>query len=174
MAYLLMIIPPREFKDEEFFDTKEILERQGHDITTASTHEGSCLGVRGGVVDAEIVLSDVRVKDYDGVLFIGEIGAMLFFYDRIVENIILEARMKNILIGAIGYAPVVLANSGILDGVRATVDSSKIDDIEDQGAIYTEETVTEDQGIITADNARNTKQFAEKLNEYFKLQEQMA
>jgi protease I len=174
MAYLLMIIPPKEFKDEEFFDTKEILEDHGHDITTASTHEGSCLGVRGGIVDAEIALSDVRVKDYDGVIFIGEIGAMMFFFDRVVQNIILDARLKNKLIGAIGYAPVVLANSGVLDGIRATVDSSKIDDIEDQGAIYTEEAVTEDQGIITADNARHTKKFATKMNEYFELHEQMA
>jgi protease I len=173
MAYLLMIIPPREFKDEEFFETKKILEENGHDITTASTHEGSCLGVRGGVIDAEIALSDVRVKDYDGVVFIGEIGAMLFFFDRVIQNIILEARMKNKLIGAIGYAPVVLANSGILDGIRATVDTSKVDDIEDQGAIYTEEEVTEDQGIITADNAKNTTKFAEKLNEYLHLHEHM-
>jgi protease I len=174
MAYLLMIIPPKEFKDEEFFDTKEILEDCGHDVTTASSQEGSCIGVRGGIVDAEIAISDVRVKDYDGFIFIGEIGAMVFFFDRVIQNIIVEARNKNKLIAAIGYAPVVIANSGILEGIRATVDSSKVDDIEDQGAIYSDECVTQDQGIITADNARNTKKFAEQMNIYLEHHEQMA
>ena len=58
MSYILMIIPPERFRDEELFVTKEELEKFGHKITVASTKKGDCPGSRGGFAEAEYDINE--------------------------------------------------------------------------------------------------------------------
>jgi protease I len=174
MADIILVIPPNNFREEEVYETKEILTDFGHDVQTASLQEGICVGERGNAMEAEMAISDVAIDDFEGIVFIGESGASVFFHDHNALQLAIDARKKQKLIGGIGFGPVILANSGILDGLHATVDRSKIEDIEDQGAIYSGEQVTVDDRVITGSSVGATREFARTLSKFLLLEDQKA
>jgi protease I len=174
MSIVLLVVPPKEFNDIEFFEVKEQLIHSDHEITIASTHEGNCVSSRGDIIEAELSLHEIQIQDYDGVVFIGGHGSMIYFYDRIALQILIDARSLRRMVGALCFATVILANSGVLDGIRATTDVSKIDEIEDQGAIFTGDPVTIDDGIITANGPNSSKEFGKTISLYLMNQEQLA
>jgi protease I len=157
---VLMIIAPENFRDEEYFDTKQVLESYGAKVTTASSKSGSVRSMFGKTVNVENSLSDIDVKKYDAVVFIGGSGAEVYFDNKYALKIAEDAYKNNKVVAAICIAPVILANAGILDGKKATVwDGEYVDKLEEGGATYTGESVTKDGKIITANGPHAAKQF---------------
>ena len=82
---VLIVIANHHFFYREYGDPRQELERAGIRVTVAAgrkgpcrPHEGSGQGPDGGVVQADIALSDVKAKDYDAVLFSGGWGASAY------------------------------------------------------------------------------------------------
>jgi hypothetical protein len=62
---VLMAIPPTQFRDEEFFEPKKILEAEGATVTVASTTARMCHGTQGGFIHSTIAIADAKAEDYD-------------------------------------------------------------------------------------------------------------
>src|SRR5688572_13837254 len=57
---VLMVIPHTQFRDEEFFQPKQILETEGAAVTVASTTVRTCHGTLGGTVQSQIAIADAK------------------------------------------------------------------------------------------------------------------
>ncbi|MFO0978057.1 MAG: DJ-1/PfpI family protein [Planctomycetaceae bacterium] len=82
---VLIVIASHHFFYREYADPKSELERAGIQVTVAAgrkgrsqPHSGSGEGSDGGIVTPDIALSDVKVADYDAVLFSGGWGASMY------------------------------------------------------------------------------------------------
>ena len=162
---ILMIIAPENFRDEEYFQPKEIFLKSGAEVTTASLKTGKIKGMLGGIAEAEITLDDVNVAYYDAIIFSGGSGATVYFDNEKALRIAKEAFEKGKVVGAICIAPAILANAGILKGKNATVwksdETLKI--FEEQGVNYTGKDVEVAGNIITANGPHAAKEFAYEI-----------
>jgi SagB-type dehydrogenase family enzyme len=147
----VLIIAGENFQDEEFFLTQRALEAAGVETVIASTRLGPVRGMLGGVAEVRVLVNQLRVDDFDAIIFIGGSGAALqYFGNPAALNIASEAARKRKVLAAISIAPTILANAGVLTGVRATSFLSEQARLVQAGAIYTGAPVERDRFIITA------------------------
>jgi len=161
----LMIIAPNDFRDEELFQPKEILEESGIKVTVASRSLSSARGMLGGKITPDIKIDDVDVSNFDAIVFVGGRGASMYWDDSVAHKIARQAHSLNKVLAAICIAPVTLANSGLLKGKRATVWSSEATKIKLKGAIYTGKPLEKDGNIITASGPAAARDFGKEIVE---------
>lgn len=167
---IAMVIAFKEFRDEEYFIPKNILEAAGAKIITASSSLGKAVGTLGGEAEVDILFEDLKPADYDAILFIGGPGAANYIDDEKCHQIARETVEQNKILGAICIGPLILAKAGVLEGKKATVwssimDKSAVKMLKKAGADYLPESVVVDGKIITASGPLAAKQFAEKIIE---------
>ena len=160
-----MIVAPQNFRDEELIHTRDELERAGGNVTVASTTTGIVTGMFGAKTKPDITLDQIRVDDYDAVVFVGGSGSEVYFNNQTALNIARETANKNKLLTAICIAPSILANANLLHGKRATVwaGDKYINILRSKGAEYTGESVTQDGKIITANGPEAARQFGKTI-----------
>lgn len=159
----VLIIASCNFRDEELLETKYELEKANVDTVIASTKIGVIKGMYGAEAQAAILVNDIVVDDYDAIIFVGGSGAKEYFDSRVALNIARQAKDKGKVLAAICIAPTVLANAGVLDGVRATCFSTEKFKLKEAGAKYTGADVERDGLVITADGPRAATQFGKTI-----------
>ncbi len=159
----VFIISPYDFRDEELFEPKKVLEAEGISVTIASTTLEACLGKLGGEVVPDVLLSAVVVADYDAIVFIGGPGCLCYWDDPIAHVLVNDTVIADKVLGAICSAPVTLANAGVLKGKRATCYKGDQSRLEDKDVLYTGDRVTFDGNIITANGPDSSTQFGHSL-----------
>ncbi len=166
-ASILMVIAPKDFRDEELLDVREALEGAGASVKVASTTIAECKGMYGAKVSPDLLLADADAADYDAVVFVGGTGAEALFDEAQAVVLAKSADQADKVVGAICIAPVILANAGVLEGRMATVwpGGRERKALEEGGAIYTGDEVTQDTNIVTGDGPRAADAFAELLIE---------
>jgi len=165
-----MIIAFRDFRDAEYFVPKEILEKAGAKITTASTKLGTAIGADGGDTEVDLLIENLNVADFDAIVFIGGPGALDYLDNENSYKVVRETITQNKILGSICISPVILAKAGVLSGKRATVWSSPMDRgpvkiLKENGAIYEDKDVVQDGKIITANGPGAAEEFGQKLVE---------
>ena len=168
MKKIAIIIAFKDFRDEEYFETKEVLENNGFKTKTFSNEKGIAIGKFGGEVEINQNLNDLNIKDFDAIIFIGGPGAIPLLNNIDSYNIIQKANNAKKLIAAICIAPVILAQAGILENKNATVWSSNMDKsaikiLKKNKAIFKEELTILDGNIITANGPEAINAFAEEI-----------
>jgi len=165
---VLMIVPKQDFRDEELFVSKEIIEDAGYEVDIASSSTGYCFGMLGHNVEAAKSLDGIRVADYKAIVFIGGAGAKEYWYDNRALSIAQDAIKEEVVLAAICIAPVTLANAGVLEGRDATVSALFKDKIIAKGAIYSGSGIEVDANIITASGPSSSEGFGYKIVELLK------
>jgi len=163
MGKVLMIIAPRNFRDEELFQPKEELEKTGNSVTIASTTTDIATGMLGGTAKPDLTINNVDVDDYDAVVFVGGTGSSVYFKDPRAHEIARTANEKGKLIGAICIAPSTLANAGLLRGKKATSYPSEKNNLRSKGANFTGNPVEKDGNIITATGPSSAREFGRTI-----------
>lgn len=158
----------KDFRDAEYFVPKEILEKAGAVITTASTQKGKARGADGGEVEVDLTLEELEVADFDGIVFIGGPGALKELDNEKSYNLIKEIVAQNKVLGSICISPVILAKAGVLKNKKATVWSSALDrspikTLKENEAIYVPEEVVVDGKIVTGNGPDAAEEFGIKL-----------
>jgi len=166
----VIIISFRNFRDGEYFIPKEILEKAGVEIKTASNKTGLAIGSDGGEVNIDLLVSDINIGEFDAVVFIGGPGCLISLDNEQSYNIAREAVSQNKLLASICISPVILAKAGVLEGKKATVWSSSMDKspvkaLEEKGVLYQAEPVIVDGKIITANGPAAAKGFGQAIVE---------
>ena len=159
----VLIVGRENFRDEELFETRRVLTQAGVKTVVASTKIGAIRGMLGRLAEATILMKDIVVNDYDAVIFIGGSGATEYFNSRLAWNIARETVQKRKILGAICIAPAVLANAGLLKGVRSTSFLSERDRLQRSGALYTGVPVERDGLIITGSGPMASVQFGRAI-----------
>ena len=71
---VLMVIAPADFRDEEYFDTKEELEKAGIETTTVNSTGQPSKSAFGKIVKPDNNFYDIDTKEYDAIVFVGGAG----------------------------------------------------------------------------------------------------
>ncbi|MDI6731332.1 MAG: DJ-1/PfpI family protein [Candidatus Margulisbacteria bacterium] len=159
---ILFILPFRIFRDEEYADPKAVFEHAGYHVITASSRMGIAEGKLGMKTPVDITIENIKVDDYDAVLFIGGSGCREYFNNPIAQKIAQETLQQNKILGAICAAPEILANAGVLQGKKATM-YADTGCLAKGGATYTGKDVEVDGRIITATGPKTAKLWAEMI-----------
>ena len=159
----VLIVPAVNFRDEEFFGTQRILTEAGIKVIFASSNIGILHGMSGRIIYSEITLDKIRVGDFEAVVFIGGTGATEYFNDSLALEIAQRAAVNQKVLAAISTAPAILANAGVLKGVRATSFLSERGIMIKGGATYTGTSLERDGLIITSSDSSATTSFARAI-----------
>lgn len=165
MTKILMIIAPEDFRDEEYFQPKEIFEAEGYKVVTASKRTGPIKGMLGGVATSDLALQMVDASEYDCVVLVGGTGAMQYFEDEFVHSLLKKFIELEKVLAAICVSPNILANAGLLTGRNATVfgDDELIANLKAKGVNYTSLDITVDGKIITANGPKVAREFGKNI-----------
>ncbi len=157
---ILFILPPSQFRDEEYSTPKAILEKSGARITVASSSLSPARGMLGTVVNPEVTIENLNNRSFDAVVLVGGVGSSKFWHNTTVHRIVREAQGAGKVVSAICLAPVTLANAGLLLGKRATAYPSARSFLEWKGARYTGKPVETADNIVTANGPEAAEEFA--------------
>lgn len=165
---IAMIIAFRDFRDEEYFIPKQVLEAAGAEITTVSNKSGTAVGANGGDIEVGLLLEDLNPADFGAVVFIGGSGCLENLDNEKSYRIAKETVSQNKVLASICISPVILAKAGVLEGKKATVWSSLMDKsgvkiLENEGAIFQSDSVVIEGKIVTANGPNAAKEFAEAI-----------
>lgn len=174
MKKIAFVIAFKDFRDEEYFETKELLENNGFKVKTFSNEKGIAIGRFGGEAIIKETIDNIDSNEFDALVFAGGSGAIDFLDNEVSYGIIKEFLSTNKLIAAICIAPVVLSRAGILKGKNATVWSSNMDKsaikiLKEHNAIFKDNPVVCDNNIVTGNGPEAIHEFSkaiiDKLNE---------
>lgn len=163
---ILMIVAPERFRDEEFFEPKNVFEKNGYHVTVGSTRLGKASGSLGGEVDVDVLIDDVLIDDFDAVVISGGGGSKAFLWENLkLHSLLNEAFQKGKIVSAICISPVVLAKAGLLKGKDACVfpADDAIEEMKKAGANLKEEAVVADGKIITGNGPECAADFGQKI-----------
>ncbi len=163
MKKVIMVLPQDGFRDEEYFETRKILESNGLEVKVASTSLSAAKGMLGGEAKADILTKDINITDFQAIIFVGGMGAGQYWDDPLAQELCRRAVSMDRIVAAICIAPVTFARAGILKGKRATVSPQEAGELKAQGANYTARPVEKDGNIITASGPDATTEFAEEI-----------
>jgi protease I len=162
---IIFLLSQRNFCDEEYRKTRTIFESFGSKCKVASSKLNPAVGMEGSFVKPDFQISNINVKDYSAICLIGGVGCTVYWHDKVVHNLVIEANKEGLLLAAICLAPVILANAGLLRGVRATAYHTAASYIERKGAIYSYLSVENEKNIITANGPEAAEVFARKVSD---------
>lgn len=168
---ILMIIAPKNFRDEEYFTPKEIFLNEHFKVITASNGTEIATGKLGGTTNIDIDITGVDIKNYDALVLVGGSGALTYRNNKIIDNIIKSAFESKKLTSAICIAPILLAESGVLKNKKATVwngDKEQEIILKKHGAIFVDKNVVINDNIITANGPESAEEFGKAIVNYLK------
>jgi protease I len=157
---VLMIIAPKNFRDEEFKEPYDLFTSTGIEVTVASTDTHPAQGMLGMVVKPDITLERVNPHEYDALIIVGGSGCTDLWDDTTLHTIVQTFNRSKKTIAAICLAPVVLGKAGILKDITATVYPTAKDELGACGAHYIDSDVEVDGNIITCSGPQAAKDFA--------------
>lgn len=117
----------------------------------------------GAEVKPDMILGDLKVADYDALLFVGGSGAEEYWNNLKAHSLAIEAVQRGKILGAICIAPVILANAGLLYGKKATCFDSEADKLRGRGAIYGGAHLEKDGKVITAKGPEAAEEFGKAI-----------
>lgn len=161
----LLVVPPSGFQDQELFQTSRTLGLASVQTIVASTRATRIVGSFGGSVQADLPLNQVNVRDFDAVIFIGGLGTMEYYNNPLAVALAREAASEQKVIAASSTAPVILANAGVLRGVRATSLPAARNQLVAAGATFTGAGVERHGRIITSTGPAVAPLFAQIIVE---------
>ncbi|MEB3206148.1 MAG: DJ-1/PfpI family protein [Vampirovibrionales bacterium] len=168
---ILMIIAPRQFRDEELLVPRHVFIEHGLSVETVSTQLGTATGMLGGEERITKTLEDICPDDYDAAVVVGGMGAS----QNLLHNARLHAILKAIaqksgskhsgIVAGICLSGALPALAGLAAGKRCTVYETPetLSILQQAGALYTNDAVTVDGCIITANGPSAAKAFAEAI-----------
>lgn len=159
----LFIVSPSNFRDEELFIPKKILEENEIETEVASLNTKTAIGVMKGEQQIDLEISEVNVDNYDAIIFVGGPGAKIYFENKDAIEIAKSTAGRNKILGAICIAPVILANAGVLSKRRATCWTDESGQIKKGGAKYIDNEVIVDGNIVTASGPQAAGKFGEEI-----------
>lgn len=167
MGKVLFVIAPSDFRDEELFYTKEVVEAAGYKTAVASTTLNEAVGMLGGRAKPNLLVSKVNLSEYSAVVFVGGQGVET---NNLPENpdvvkLAVDAEEGGKVVAAICIAPRILAAADLVRGKKVTSfnDTETVSSLKNAGAVYTARAVEVDGKLITADGPSSARKFGEEI-----------
>lgn len=164
---VLMAIPHTQFRDEEFFEPKKILESEGATVVVASSAIKMCHGTRGGSVPSTVLIADSKSEGYDALVICGGPSVPdLFWNDKKLAELAAAMSAAGKVVAAISLATVVLAKAKLLAGKQATVYflPQAIQELKNAGATYVSDPLVVQEKLILAEGPTESALFGQAIS----------
>ncbi|TGC09374.1 DJ-1/PfpI family protein [Methanolobus halotolerans] len=165
---ILMVVAQRNFRDEEFFEPREIFEDMYIDVTVASNSTEDAEGTLGRKIKPDISIDDAIAANYDAIVIAGGGGSREYLWsNEKLHELVRNAIEHEKVVAAICISPVVLAKAGILKDRRATVfkDAACIKELKNCKAVYEDEDVIISDNVVTGRDPKCAEKFGEAVLE---------
>ena len=167
MGKVLMVIAPVDFRDEEYFDTRKIIEDAGNEVIVVNSTGQPSKSKFGKIVKPDKSFYDIDSNEYDAIVFVGGAGSSQYFDNKKALELVKEFNEDGKVVAAICIAPSILANAGILSGKKATAFPSERNNL-NAVCTYTGNPVEVDDKIVTANGPQAAAEFGKKIVEAMK------
>jgi protease I len=169
MKKIILVLARKDYRDEEYELARKELEKSGIEVRVASTDaSGPAEGSRGGFAKVDFLLRDVVSDDFDAIAFIGGPGSKSYVGHAVASDLARTFLSSGKIVGAICFAPAILAEAGVLSGRRATGWKTDENDEVPQmiikgGGEYVDEPVVFDKGVVTAAGPEAASDFGKRI-----------
>lgn len=165
---VVFVVSFKDFRDEEYFIPKQLLESKGVQVITASNEKGIAIGFYGGETNVDIYINEIQPSDFDALVYVGGSGCLSSLNNETSWFIIQKFFTNNKIIAAICISPVILADSGILKNRKATVWCSPmkkdaVKKLKESEVKFVNSSIVIDDKIITANGPAAVNEFAESI-----------
>ena len=164
-----LIIANKGFADNEFRVPKNMIEKAGGKTEVFALSKGTACGMYGLEADVRYSLDDIRVPEFDAIVFVGGSGSNVYHENPKGVTITDFPMTPDKILAAICWAPVILANAKVIDGRMATVNPWEEKRFQKGACYYTGDKVTVDGKIITANGPEASAFFAKAIIESLNL-----
>lgn len=160
------------FEQSELKEPREALINAGADVHVVSLKSGQIKGWKDGnwgeAIDVDKTLKEVRPGDYDAlVLPGGVINPDKLRIEKDAVSFVQDFVSKGKPIASICHGPQTLIETGVVEGRRMTSWPSLKTDLINAGAIWVDEEVVTDQGLVTSRKPSDIPAFNKKMIEEF-------
>ncbi|PIQ81525.1 MAG: hypothetical protein COV76_08625 [Candidatus Omnitrophica bacterium CG11_big_fil_rev_8_21_14_0_20_64_10] len=162
---VLMVIASDKFRDEEYQKPRKILEDAGARVTVACSALKASTGMLGLKVQPDILLADADPAAFDGVIFVGGMGATEYWENPKAHDLARAMHAAGKPTTAICLAPMTLANAGLLTGKKGTIWKDAAVDFKAKGVAYTGRPVEQDGRLITGSGPEAAEAFGRAVLE---------
>ncbi len=153
MKQVLLMISEVGFQEQEYTDTKKVLEEAGVKVLTTSDHSKEAIGHNGVKQKIEVQLDQINPREYDGIFVIGGSGALDHLNVPKVHKVLSEFFALDKPYGAICISSRILAQAELLQNKKAACwnkDEKAQAILEAYGAEFVDEHVVTDGKVVTA------------------------
>jgi len=164
---VVIVVPYGLFNDVEYQTVLTTLEREGCRVKLAGASLQPAIGMNGMNLRPQHLFSEVETSKFDGIIFIGGIGARDFWKHPGAHAIARKFHTQGKLLAAICLAPVTFAQAGMLRGKKATCHPAAMHDLEQCGVTSVVRPVVVCGNIVTADGPQSAVQFSEAIVHMF-------
>lgn len=152
------------FEEVEAVAPIDVLRRAGVEVIIVGLKKDPVASARNVKIVPDATIEEINPEELDMVILPGGAGGVeKLKEDPRVEKLIKAMQEKRKFIGAICAAPTALAKFGILEGKKATVYPSLVEEI--KPAQFLNEPVVEDENIITSQGPGTALEFGLRLAE---------
>lgn len=165
---VIFIVAQDGFRDEEYFESQKVISEAGFKTLVASQEKGMCKGKLGGEVSADISISEIVLDDsLVAVLVIGGPGSPKLMEVKELGTVLRNVREEKKLLGAICYAPAVVASFDVIDGLSATcyLDDFSKPILKEHNVLYIDGLVVVDELLVTGNGPAAATAFGEQIVE---------
>ncbi|RZK12216.1 MAG: type 1 glutamine amidotransferase [Flavobacterium sp.] len=173
MSKRIAILATNGFEESELKSPKEHLEKQGWTADIVSLKSGTIKGWKDGnwsnEFEVNYTLDQVSSKDYDAlVLPGGVINPDQLRRDEKAVAFVKDFFSESKPVAAICHGPQILVDAEVLEGRSITSFSSIKKDLINAGAVWTDEEVVVDSGLVTSRTPDDLPAFNKKMVEEIK------
>lgn len=155
---------------EDYYQVLEVwypcLRLREDNINTVLVGTGSkktYLSKEGYPAEEELVVKNINVKDFDGVIIPGGYAPDILRRYEDVNRFVAEMFKSGKVVASICHGGWVLASAGVLKGRKATSFSAIKDDVVNAGAIFLDREVVVDGNLITSRNPYDLPAFCVEI-----------
>jgi protease I len=170
---IAILIAPRGTEDQEFTKPKAAVTEAGAAVTVISLEPGEAKTVNhdldpGASYPVDKTIDQVSASTFDGLIIPGGcVGADKLRGNKAVTQFVRAFFTQGKPVGAICHAPWTLVEAGVVKGRKLTSYPSLQTDIGNAGAVWVDQEVVVDQGLITSRSPKDLPAFCAKLIEEF-------
>ncbi|WP_026705743.1 type 1 glutamine amidotransferase domain-containing protein [Flavobacterium soli] len=173
MKKRIAILATNGFEESELKSPKDFLEQQGWTADIVSLKSGTIKGWKDGnwsdEFEVNYTLDEVSSKDYNAlVLPGGVINPDQLRRDEKAVSFVKDFFSENKPVAAICHGPQILVDAEVLEGRNVTSFSSIKKDLLNAGAVWTNEEVVVDNGLVTSRTPDDLPAFNKKMVEEIK------
>ncbi len=161
------------FEESELFEPKKALEENGATVHIVSPEPGKIKAWNHGnwskEINVDVTLKEANASDYDALMLPGGvINPDKLRRDKTAVDFVKEFFESQKPVAAICHGPQMLIEAGVVKGKKLTSFFSIRTDLENAGALWEDNAVVVDNGLVTSRNPGDLEAFNSKLIEEIK------